>query len=530
MLPGQRCRDASYTITSRKSVSLVLATPQQVKRFRVHPVVRDLIVTAAASFVSFIAGLALVSIFSRLLGVTLLGEYLLLRRVAAWLQPLTHLGLGVALPRYIAYSMKRSPGAQLEYFVAATACIVPSVLLLGAVFYVARTPLGEILFGSPQFTRLMLPLFLLLLGGAAQTVVYGFHRGCLSMKRAGVMQICTATVPIISAVALFRTRSVVLIASIIGCSILGVAFAFAVPLLRALYRTRIGNIPARILELLRYGISRVPGDLSTGALLAVGPVFAAHYMPVSRVSYLLVATSMLTAAGVSTEPLGLVFLSKISMMLARNRLSEVQTCLCYLVSATMEMSMFLTIQLVVFADVLIRAWIGPSFLEGILVIRILLLSIPSYLFYTALRSAVDAGSIRPLNARNVVESLITLLVLIALSIRLVPREFLLHAIAISLVASWALLAYCTGFSLAKLYQVRVNWREEFLPISYAVVLGAIGLTYHRISSGSLLQLAALELGFGLAFVCMCFYSGACWVQFLWAMMFRVEPAVETAVT
>jgi O-antigen/teichoic acid export membrane protein len=65
-------------------------------------VIRDLAVTAASSFTSFLAGLVLIAIFGHLLGSALLGEYLLLRRVAAWLLPLVHLGLGVAIPRYIA--------------------------------------------------------------------------------------------------------------------------------------------------------------------------------------------------------------------------------------------------------------------------------------------------------------------------------------------------------------------------------------------------------------------------------------------
>jgi O-antigen/teichoic acid export membrane protein len=426
--------------------------------------------------------------------------------------------------------MKRSPGSQLEYFVAAIACIAPVLFLLGPMFYLTRAPLSAILFGSAQFARLMLPLFLLLLGGAAQVIVYGFYRGCLSMKRAGAMQICVATVPILSAVVLFRTQSVVLIVSMMGCSVFAVAFAFAIPLLRALLQIRVANITSRAVELLRYGASRVPGDLSCGALLAVGPVLAAHYVPVSRVSYLLVATSLLTAASVSTEPLGLVFLSKISMMLAHDRLSEVNIYLSYLVSATLQLSLFLTIQLVVFADVLIRALIGHSFLEGILVIRIVLLSIPSYLYYTALRSVVDAGSIRPLNARNVAMSLGALLFLIVLVIKTAPREFLLHAIAIALVISLSLLAYSTSLSLRRLYRVRVHWKESFLPLCNAILLGAIGLAYHRIASGSLLELAGLQLGFGLLFLGMCYYSEASWVRFLWTTVFRLKSVAETATT
>lgn len=483
--------------------------------------------TAAASCASFLAGLVLISLFGRLLGVTLLGEYLLLRRVAAWLQPLTHLGMGVALPRYIAYSMKRSPGARLEYFVAGVACIGSFGAIVGLVLCIARNPLGVLLFGSAH-PRFMLPLFLLIFGGSMQAAVYGFYRGGLNMKRAGALQLCAAIVPIGAVTSLFRTRSVALIVTTIGCSVIGVAIAFAIPIVGELRRTTVGNVKARAFDLLKYGVSRIPGDLSTGASLAIGPVIALHYMPFSRVSYLLVAISMLTATSVSTEPLGLVFLSKISMMLAHGRLSDVQTYLSYLISATIDVSLFLTIQLIVFSDVLVHAWIGGSPLEDTSIIRVVLIGVPFYLFYTALRSAVDAGSIRPLNARNDVVSLWALLILIALSTRLAPREFLLHAIAVSLVLSFALLAFCTKMSLTKLYGVQVHWKESALPICCAVALGAIGLTYHNTSNCSVPRLAMLELGFGLLFLGVGFYSGARWVRFLRNLVFQQAWTLETA--
>src|SRR5207249_388853 len=131
------------------------------RRLQIHPVVRDLIVTASASLATFIAGLVVISIFGRLLGVVPLSEYLLLRRVAGWLQPLTYLGLSVALPRYIAYSMKRTTGSELDYFVAAITCIFTFNSLLAAALYAARNPLGALLFGSAQRAHFMLPLFVL---------------------------------------------------------------------------------------------------------------------------------------------------------------------------------------------------------------------------------------------------------------------------------------------------------------------------------------------------------------------------------
>jgi O-antigen/teichoic acid export membrane protein len=505
----------------------MFAVSSPVARQQVHPVLRDLLVTAAASFATFVAGLVLISLFGRLLGATLLAEYLLLKRVAAWLQPLAHLGLGVALPRYVAYSTQESLASQLGYFVAGTICIALFGSILGIALRLARRPLGQFLFGDAELSRLMLPLFLLLLAGAVQVVVYGFYRGCLDMKRAGAITLCTAIAPIVSAVALFRSRSVVLIVSVMACSVIAVAAGFAIPILRDLHRHEVRNIRKRAGELLKYGVSRVPGDLGNGGLLAVGPVIALHYTSIEQVSYLLVAISLLTAASVSTEPLGLVFLSKISMLVAQDRLSDVRTYLLYLMSSIVDLSIFLTLQLVVFVDVLLQAWIGPSFLQGIAIIRLLVIGIPFYLFYTALRSPVDAGSVRPLNARNIVVSLMALLIMIALGILVVPREFSLHAIAIFLVLAFALLAYLTRLSLTKLYDVQVHWKESAIPIVCALVLGLLGLAYHKILPGLLLPLAVVELIFTLTFLGVCFYCKVRWVRLLSTMLFRPESTEET---
>jgi O-antigen/teichoic acid export membrane protein len=496
-------------------------------RLRVHPVIRDLFITGSASGVSFAANLALIAVFGRLLGVTILAEYLLLRRVAAWLQPLSQLGLGVALPRYVAYATNDSQASRLSYFAAAVICILSFGLVLGVLFGLARQPLSQVLFGSAEMAGLMLPLFLLIASGAVQSAVYGFYRGCLNMKRAGTIQICVALVPIVSAAALFRTRSVYVIVSAIACSVITVTAAFGIPIVRELWKIQLRGVHTHSLELLRYGVPRVPGDLGNGALLAVGPVIALHFAPISRVSYLLLALSMLTAASVSTEPVGTVFLSKISMMLACNRTREVQNCLSHLVSATLDLSFFLTIQLIVFADVLVRAWIGVASPEGVAVIRVLLLGTPFYLFYTALRSSVDAGTTRPLNSRNVITSLLTLLVIIALDRVLVRRDLLLLALAASSATVFALLACLTMLSLATLYGVRVLWKNSTMPIICSAVSGAIALIYHDLANVSLPSLAAFELVIGLTCFAVCIRFRVPWFELFRTMIFPNSAMAAT---
>ena len=123
---------------------------------------------------------------------------------------------------------------------------------------------------------------------------------------------------------------------------------------------------------------------------------------------------------------------------------------------------------------------------------------------------------------------VALSILIALGFRLVLREFLLHAIAVSLIISFALLAYSTKMALTKLYSLQFHWKESALPICCAVALGVCGLIYHNTSNCSMPRLVALELGFGLVFLGVCFYYGVRWVQILCALMFPQTWKLETA--
>lgn len=485
--------------------------------------------TAAASFTTFAAGILLISIFGRLLGATILGEYLLLRRVAAWFQPLTQLGLGVALPRYTAYSAQRHPVAQLAYFLASAICIFPVVFAFGVVLGLVRATVGKVLFGSAELSNLVLPVFLLILGGGAQMIVYGFYRGRLMMKRAGALQLCAGAVPIVTTAALFHTRSVVMIVSATGLCVFAVAFVFGLPIIKEIHRSRaqvLRNVGNCARELLRYGLWRVPGELSLGALLAIGPVVATHYMPVKRVSYLLLALSMLTVASISTEPLGLVFLSKLSMMLADNRRGDVEKYVRHLTSAVLDCSVFIAIQLIIFADVLIQFWIGPKMLDGVSVIRVLLVGVPFYMFYMASRSAVDAGSVKPLNARNVTISLGALLLGLLLTVAYVPGDTLLQSIAGCLVISFVLLASLTGVALTALYGAHVEWKKSVLPFCYAIVIGAVSLACHDLAKRSFLVLSALELVFAVTFLAMCHRSGTRWLHFIFEMAFHSKPVED----
>jgi O-antigen/teichoic acid export membrane protein len=479
----------------------------------VHPVVRDLAVTTATQVIIFFSMLFVISLVGRLLGAALLGEYLLVRRVVSWLMSGILLGLGVALPRYVAHTVGHSDGAPEKYFAATLVSLSTIAGGLGLCLTLWQPFFARVLFGSDGMKHLLLPLSLLILGMAVHGAVYGYYRGILAMGVANALQCCnSALVPLLAVALLFAKHSVALIVDVMGLATLGTSLLFAAPLVRPLLSIDALELRQYAWDLLKYGVLRVPGDFAGSALFALGPVIATHYLPLSQVSYLLLGISMLTATSVSVSPLGQVLLSKVSMMLADNRLGAVQERLQHLLGAVLELSTFGCVQIVIFADSVIRLWVGSYYLERIGVVRAVVLTVPFYLFCVSLQSVIDAASVKPYNARNDLVALTVFLATAGVVVKTVPNRYLLNSLALTLLWSYIVLAYLTGATVRKLYGVRLKWKT-FIP---AAVTGFI------LTSATVAFRWIVDVGVGIAPVII--FESLIWIIFLSLLMWRRDES------
>ncbi|TAM82218.1 MAG: hypothetical protein EPN47_09750 [Acidobacteria bacterium] len=441
---------------------------------RRRPVTWDLAMTMVTEFSVLVAGLALVSLIGRLLGPVELGEYLLLRRVSAWLVAGILLGLANALPRYVAYSITKPERERRAYFLVALLCLMAVVGFSGVILYLGRYAFARWMFGNAELATLILPLVLYLGGMAAQTAVYGYYRGILAMGCANAIQFFHfALVPVVVVAILYPTRSIPLIIGVTGILTIVASLLFALPILRRVAAEKLPNLKPFAAEMLWYGVSRVPGDFGAAALFTIGPIAATHYLPMKEVSYLLLGSSMLLVAGYTAGPLSTVLLSKFSMMLGQNQMDDVRRSLEYMMAAVIELSLFMSLELIVFTDALVYLWVGPQYAPAITLVRLLVLAIPPYLFFMALRSGIDAKTVRPLNAMNVLVVFAFYLVVLVAVLNTVASAYLLDAIALCMVGSMALLGMLTARTFRKLYNLRVPWARCAPVLAISLLLGGL---------------------------------------------------------
>jgi O-antigen/teichoic acid export membrane protein len=496
--------------------------------FSVHPLLRHVGLTGLTSVVTSVAAMIVISLVGRILGPILLGEYLLVRRIASWLQAVVVLPSGIALPRYVAASVDEPASIRQTYFLGAVVTACGLALLLTAVLVAWKGAVSRLIFGSAELSSLALPLGLLLLGLAAHGAAFGFYQGILSMGRAcGAQLFNLAMIPVLAVIVLSRERSIPRIIAATGISMLICAFLFSIPILRGARLSHVvGRTFTRVPELLSFGLSRTWGDFGLQALLSLPAVIAAHYLPMRSVSSLLLGGSFLALVAAATLPLGIILLSQVTRSLAQGRSARIKSQLAHFVDALIESSAFVSIQMLVFAGVVIRLWVGPNFVAATRIVQLLILAVPFYFVYGGLRSVVDAAAIKAHNTRNVLISLGAFLAAVAVVLSRVSPEYLLEGLAVSVVVAMAVLCSLTLRTIRHLFDLHLRWIRLLPGIGVAILLGACSFLIYRAFhfQPNVILLVCYEIAVSGIYFATLWLFGSPWLHFMMDTMFSFESS------
>jgi O-antigen/teichoic acid export membrane protein len=323
---------------------------------------------------------------SHLLGTIGFSEYAVARRTIAFVFPLTLLGLTVSLPRFIARNKHSDSSTDVGYFGAALSLALVTTSTVVALMNVAPGKFAKLFFGSETFTSLIFPVSLLIAGLAFHTVAYAYFRGHLLMRHANVLQF--VNLGLIPPLVLLLSRGDVRRALLLlGASTLTVGVV-AIVSLGPWQEIIVGA--AKIKELLRYGIQRVPGDLALLGLFALPTTITAHARGVREAGLVAFATLAITIVSAGVSPLGLILLPKASRMFASGDFSHLKSHVLQLVLITAFGTGAISVALGIFAKPIVRAYLGSDFLMAADLIRVVAFGIMPYCLFLLLSHVIDA--------------------------------------------------------------------------------------------------------------------------------------------
>lgn len=338
------------------------------------------------------------------------GQYSIIYELLAVVQPVLLLGLGVAVPRFVAPERNGTDRTDGSRYLAAALCLEGLVLLAvasAAVGSDSRWP--ALVFGGKPPHSAALVLSALVSASVFWVLVTGHLRGMGDHATANRLLLWyTGPAPILGG----------LLSSSVSSFFLIVSLGWAAGSLLALrpwsfkWNTTRSSTQRAALQLLGFGLRRVPGEMALFGLFSVPALAATRLVNLRTGGYVAFAVSVVTILGACFVPISMVLLPYVSALAAANRLQEVRAHLQKAVPISLAVAIALVGAVELAVTLATRVYLGEEFMPSVQVTRIVCLALPGYVLFIVCRSVLDAIFHKAVSLRWPTTSFIVFLVLL----------------------------------------------------------------------------------------------------------------------
>ena len=370
--------------------------------FVLSPFLRDFLLTVLTSVATAVSLVGVSHILADQLTSSDFGAYGLARRLLAIVVPLSTVSMGVAIARQVARDVDGAN--RIDTLRAGVLVVLVSAWAVIALGWFSIDWWAPRVFGSHTYVAVGRAVLGLALATSVYSVAYAYLRGCERMVAANVAQLtCVALGPLMAAW-WFAPRyglAAVLYA-------MAALFALAIlPLGRWALTSPWRPIRCVGRSLFRYGAGRVPGGLAFTALLAFAPLAAVQVSSLTDAGFVAAGQSILALSEGGITAFGLLLLPLASRYHAQDRIDYLRAAgMSDALAAVVHASLILATQLMIWADMLVHAWLGPEYAPVANIMRVMAAGLVPYLVFAALRSYVDAVEPRAVNTGNLVIALV----------------------------------------------------------------------------------------------------------------------------
>jgi len=308
--------------------------------------------------------------------------------------------MGTALPKYLA-SCRDYDERLSRHIAGAILCVGPPLLLLLGVLPFSSS-LSSTLFGTSDYSQLIVASLTYVVGTAIYTALYASYRGSGHLWSAGALQVAVLVVgPLCIVGLLSHTTSVSTLLFLFAA----VSSASALP-----YTCKIVgyfrdaahcvHLTRNLREMLSYGVPRVPERLFALGLLGIGPFLAAKARNVEYAGFLTVAQLQVAVIQAGLSSIAIVGLPRISELKATKGESAVREKLLNLFPFAVHVGLFFSLHAFLWSDRIVLEWLGEEFRAAIPVFQVLSFAVLPATVAVMLKYVLDAIEVRPINTIN----------------------------------------------------------------------------------------------------------------------------------
>jgi O-antigen/teichoic acid export membrane protein len=404
---------------------------------------KDFIFTFLTQIIILLSGLGVFKIAIMQFGDIGFSEFSLVKRNLAYIYTFILLGLGVAIPRYIAIEIGIKSGKENDVFLSALFIIFFSLTITIIIFLLFPKYISVLLFGNPDYTKFLLPIFISLVGLSLHSLIYAYYRGKMIFYFANFLQIINiGIVPIIVFLFAQNIEDVFIYTGLI-MSILS-SFVLVKIFLSNTFDFKITK--NYMLKLFIYGTQRLPADIGLASLLTLPVIFTSHTDGPLIAGYIAFSISLLNLSGQVVAPIGLIMLPKISQLIGENNLLKIHFYIKKLFIFSVLISIIGTIFYQLFSVELLYLYLGNINQNLVNISRSVMWAGLFYPVFITMRSVIDAYYVKSYNTLSILAALIFFIITYIMN----------YSIIVSFVVSIIILVFFTIYFIIKILLKSLN--------------------------------------------------------------------------
>lgn len=413
---------------------------------------KDYIITFIIEFIVLISSVLVYKLASNLPDNTDFSEYAISRRTISFLLPLLIMGLGVGIPRYVAFSVEDAE-KQGTFYVSGIILTLLFAAPLILIFNLFSSQFAVLFFGDIKYEALIFSVSVMTVSMLLHSLNYSFLRGKLNMYLANTMQLLNLGIVPILVFFIYSNVEEVILYTGIYWGIVSLIFTIYI-IVTISWKKEL------IIECLKllfvYGIWRVPGDFALAGFLALPAYFTLHIAEdgIITAGYVAFAMSLLNMVGAAFGPICLILLPKASITIKNNEYDILNSQVKNLTYWTLGLTLFGLLVIEFFTHEIILFYLENNAESLISAVKITMLASLGYAIYISLRSILDAYYVKAVNTKNIIMSF---LFFVFTSLILYFFEFKDYKVLLySFVIAMTLLGFLTYYETKKIINQKLN--------------------------------------------------------------------------
>lgn len=363
---------------------------------------QDIVLTAMGQFIVLAIALAINKLLSIFLGPEQFAIFTIANKSAGVIAFLMLMGIGIALPRYLArvrVKGKKSDEASVYYASLIIFAISTSIVFL--ICTVFGDTIGNFIFNGQSHNDLIFPMLIFAVSTATSAYLYSFLRGIDKFRLFNVIQVIVGLIGL-GAVLFYGNKIneqllargfLISIATLIILATLTYSAYRVVKLERKQLKTDIKKV-------FLYSVLRVPGEIFLFSFSVVPLILINTRFGLQTAAAFATAVTINLLVVPIFQFVGMVLLPYVSKQLARGEGREITRKINTLRAAYLLIAVTSLIGVYFLTDLIIQLLFTSEYVQFAAIVRILYVSVVPYSLYLLLRNPIDAISAIPFNTIN----------------------------------------------------------------------------------------------------------------------------------